>query len=492
MRRRSRPNSDEPTQAQEDTANGTKSPKVSTNEIVLVLSLVVATRIGYSLLGVRFNTSVIGTFWQFLDQDLLHHDLIRSVWALHSQPPLMNLLAGLFLKLPQTLGNHLFHALFLLGSLAMSVALLVLQVRLGISRAIRVTATLLFVLSPAVVLYENFFFYTHLATVMVALAALFLYRFVGQEHLVDGALFFSLMAAATLTRSLYHPIILLLLALALVCIGAGFRRRVLLAAALPLLIAGAWFLRGYVLFGVPSGSSWLGMSLAQMVGRMIPEGELHELAKDSPRAAILRIRPFSPITDYNGMIPRPKPSGYRALDDPFKENGLPNFNYRSYIPISGRYLDAFFWLLQKNPTPYCKAVWASQVLFFRSPSDSEWLGANLVRIEPVDRWFRLLVYGQLERFGGTLSPRSVSWSLVVLLPIVICRSLWWALSRIRRYGWRDPSAVTVLFMLGMIAWVYAVGNLCELGENNRFLYLVLPLAMVLTAKTVSLSLPSRA
>lgn len=130
--------------------------------------------------------------------------------------------------------------------------------------------------------------------------------------------------------------------------------------------------------------------------------------------------------------------------------------------------------------------------FFRSPRDSECLGANLIRIDPVDRWFRLLVHGRLEWFDCTLSPRSVSWSRVVLLPIVVCCSLWWALSRILRCGWRDPSAVTVLFMLGMITWVYAVGNLCELGENNRFLYLVLALVMVLTAKTVTLCLPSRA
>ena len=63
----------------------------------------VISRVAYRIAGVRFDTTPLERFWQFVDPVLLQDRLVESLLHLHSQPPLFNLGLGLVLKL---LGDH--------------------------------------------------------------------------------------------------------------------------------------------------------------------------------------------------------------------------------------------------------------------------------------------------------------------------------------------------------------------------------------------------
>jgi hypothetical protein len=65
---------------------------------LLLTAAFVISRIAYYRAGVRFDLSPLFGYWQYVDLDLLRHDLVRSVYYLHSQPPLFNLYLGLVVK----------------------------------------------------------------------------------------------------------------------------------------------------------------------------------------------------------------------------------------------------------------------------------------------------------------------------------------------------------------------------------------------------------
>ena len=62
--------------------------------IVFIIS-----RILYDQAGIEFQGDTYLSYWQFIDPALLRSDLWRSVFFLHSQPPLLNLLTGIVLQI---------------------------------------------------------------------------------------------------------------------------------------------------------------------------------------------------------------------------------------------------------------------------------------------------------------------------------------------------------------------------------------------------------
>ena len=72
-------------------------------------------RMLYSLSGVQFDTGTVTRNWHFIDTQLLINDLWRSVFYMHTQPPLMNLLTGINLQLFPESWELVARIVFLLG-----------------------------------------------------------------------------------------------------------------------------------------------------------------------------------------------------------------------------------------------------------------------------------------------------------------------------------------------------------------------------------------
>src|SRR5207245_7531778 len=91
----------------------------------------VVSRLLYWSIGVRFDSSSLGWYWQYVDPVLLKYDLVRSLVYLHSQPPLFNLFLGLVLKLFPGHEATVFQLTFLALGLTLTLSMFFLMARLG-------------------------------------------------------------------------------------------------------------------------------------------------------------------------------------------------------------------------------------------------------------------------------------------------------------------------------------------------------------------------
>jgi hypothetical protein len=172
--------------------------------LIAIVAGFVVSRVAYRIAGIRFDTTPLERFWQFVDPVLLQDRLVESLLHLHSQPPLFNLGLGLALKL---LGEHATAALAMVYvglGLVLTIALHALLRSLGVGRVLSVILTLAFVASPPTVLYENWLFYTYPVATLLCAAAVVLRRFLRTGTFGSALGFFALLATVVLTRSLFH------------------------------------------------------------------------------------------------------------------------------------------------------------------------------------------------------------------------------------------------------------------------------------------------
>ena len=128
----------------------------------VLLSLVfVLSRIIYYLLGVRFDARPVLHFFQFVDPELLKHRLLESLYYLHIQPPGFNFYVGVVLKLFPNAYPAVFQAIHLALGISICWLTYYLMSVCGVNSWLALTLTSLFIVSPGVVLFENFMLYEY-------------------------------------------------------------------------------------------------------------------------------------------------------------------------------------------------------------------------------------------------------------------------------------------------------------------------------------------
>ncbi|MGD8441002.1 MAG: hypothetical protein PVG53_10725 [Holophagae bacterium] len=269
--------------------------------IVIVVAMEVASR------QMGFQTRVPWFLWQLLDRNWLLEEPIRSVWLLHSQPPLLNLAAAVLAGLSESIGCSE-------DALAGAVMALVngLTVLVFFDLAKTVTArrwlagalTVLLVAQPAYWVFRFRFFYPFLLLFLFLVVLWCLARFLTsgrRRWLAAGS---ASLLSVHLLRSLYPPIfgIVLLVGCLLMFlkIGTPGPRQVtgLVGIMAMFIVLGAlWPLKNALVFGQWTFSSWKGYNLAR--GIPISKGEniaeLRGLAKHDECPTPCQIRAAPPI-----------------------------------------------------------------------------------------------------------------------------------------------------------------------------------------------------
>src|SRR3984957_2801406 len=144
-----------------------------------LLAMVFAvSRLGYYLLGVRFDARPVLHYYQFADPELLKHRLFESLFYLHVQPPGWNLYTGAVLKLFPISYSAVFHLIYLLLGLGICWSTYHLMRLLGVSRWLAFTLSAWFIVSPGVVLFENYMLYEVLVSFLLLAAAVALLHFI--------------------------------------------------------------------------------------------------------------------------------------------------------------------------------------------------------------------------------------------------------------------------------------------------------------------------
>ena len=393
-----------------------------------VLALAVAT--GYRMW-------VPWDFVNLLPRQLLAGRLAESLWNLHSQPPLLNLLLGGALALERAGGAAVETSLFALQALIGGVvvaATACLLLRLRLRPWLRAAVMALLLLDPGFYLYITLFFTPLYELLWLSLAALAAHRFAGRPGAWTFAGCCAPVAALAYSRALFHPLWALAALAALVAVAAGAgptvtpaaRRRIAGVLALTAALLAAWPLKNALRFGVWGCSSWQGFNLSRGLGiAPPPEWALFSWERlpgaDAARAGAL------------ALVPE-RFRGIPALTLPTKDDGSPNWNHYAMIGLSAELGRRALAVIAHQPRRVAVKALHNYFSFCRSPVKAD--GAAALR--------RLLFTACFPLF---------------------CAAAAWRIWRLRAAD--RPAAIALAFQLGAVLWVLAMALFVDGEEAQR-------------------------
>lgn len=458
--------------------------------LAIVVAFVIS-RVGYYAAGLRFDASSLPWFWQYIDPALLKANLGQSLWYHHSQPPAFNFFLGIVVNLLSGHETTVFAACYLLLGLSFALVMFLLVKELGMRDTPGALLSVLYVATPTCVLYENWLFYTYPLTVLLLLAALFWQRFVRRRRFLDALYLFACAALLALTWSLFHLVWILGLVLALVLLRRRDWRKVLSAAAVPLLIVVLWYGKNTVQVGEFTGSTWFGMNLSKMTNSMLAVAERRALYDSGTISAVSLVPPFSDPDKYYGVVPKPRPTGIPVLDQEMKPSGIPNFNNTLFLAVSRQYGRDASQILKSRPTAYLRGLAESYLLYFMPASAYLFLDDNVAHIKGLVRFTSIALDGRFSHhrdpglrqtqpgryyWQGVLN---TGWFLILAYGLVLVFGLFLLVRRASSSP--IPSLSSLFFLWYNVAWMTLVANALEVGENNRFRFVTDPLVFVFLA-----------
>ena len=459
----------------------------NTPYISLLLGIFIVSRVLYDRIGITFFGSTYQHYWQFIHQSLLETDMWRSIFYLHSQPPLFNILTGVILHLFPGNIQDAFHVIYYLAGALLTVSIYFLGVEISIPRWLSLFAAAMFMISPSTVIYEHWLMYAYLIASALAFSGVAFLRFLGEQKTYWGILFFSMLAFVALSWTLFHIIWVLIVFMATLYLHQD-RRKVLMAAFIPLLLVFGWYTKNLIVFGEFTAGTWGGMNLANTTTFRLPEKERRQMIKDGELSEFASYPPFRNPTVYLKLLPDTTTTGVPVLDITEFPDGVLNYHHRVYMDASRYYLRDALRVLRERPMIYLRSVVQSLYIFSHSSSDFELIWEIRAPIQTFDLWWNRFFYGQWlndeppgERMIKMM-PLHVGWFIVVSFIIGVFGSI--------RYLWKDPDVIRkpegllISFMVLNIFYVTVVGNFMDIGENNRFRYVVDSFILLLAIRVV--------
>ncbi len=434
---------------------------------VALAGFFIVERVILAIVGVRFNIDALSWYWQVLDPALLREQLFESIFFLHSQPPLFNLVVGIALKLAPGEATWLLHGLF--SSLGLGLALVLFVGLLELKWPPRTAALAVAVaaLTPGWIVYEHWLFYDFPALVLLAVASVALLRFARMGGWGSLGAFVAAVATVALTRSLFHLVWVVVSIGILLVVQPRLRVwRAVVVLVLPVVLVAGWYAKNQVVFGFFGPSSWLGLSLAKTATARLDPVEREALVSTGVLSSYALVKPFSPLEQYEAADGRRFPdSEIGALGQRLQSSGSPNFNHRGFVDVSAQCRADAIEVIAGYPTVYFRSVATAVERFFSSAVAFPPFLDNLVVMAPV---FQLG-----EKTWS--SPPMVVVAFVGALLI----SIFGAFGAIRQG--RPGECGVRLWVIWTLLWVLVVGSLVEVGENHRFRFLVTPLVWLTLA-----------
>jgi hypothetical protein len=451
-----------------------------------LLSLVfVLSRIAYYLLGVRFDARPVLHFWQFVDAELLKHRLLESLYYLHAQSPGFNLYTGVVLKLFPNAYPAVFHAIHLVLGIGIGWLTYYLMSVCGVNSWLAFILTSLFIVSPGVVMYENFMLYEYLTAFLLLSAAAALYNFCLRESARYAVLFFTSLLLLLLVRNQFHLIYIAGAFLALLYFYKRDRRMLFLSGIVPLLLAFGLFFKNWVVFGTFSSSSWMWINISAMTTHQLTDEEARDFISRGLISPVSRIEPGVPVAQYLPYVQMPPPTGIPVLDEEASASGVTNFNNRVFFQIQRYYLKDELWILRNYPVAYVRSLKRAWFSYFLPADDYLFFGLNRPRIYSIERLFDLVFLGQVKDASDRKSLTRMEEQgpklglilytgifLLIGLPTLWLWTIYYLVKGFRKQTLAQPTAVLIGFLLFDIIYMTAVANFLSSYEGNRFRFQV--------------------
>jgi len=460
-----------------------------------IVIIFILSRIIFSLNGGSFLSTPITFAKQYLDPVLLQNDLLRSLFYLHSQPPLFNFFLGSILKL-SPMPAITYNFIFKIVGLLIPLIFYGIFTRLGINRFVAFVATIIFMLNPTLILYENLLYYTHIEAFLILLAIFFLLNWGNGGRLTYLILFWVSLLCLGMIRSLFHPAFFLITAVAgFLCMRHAYKEKriariFVLTSCIVLIPMFSLSMKNFCLYDFFGTSSWTGMSMWIKVNGYAPQliEEFHDRGLISQEAVNAGLETFQPIRNLVGedklyTIPCHHPADCNE----FKSSGKPNYNHVGYVFLSKQLWKDALALMSYNPalSAFYTAGSYSLMLWHSSDSVTALFINNMKAVDSLEKLYRYLYFG----FLGVKDKRST-------------QSMWWLRTNVisaffflfysstlfnlfRRDTTIPPALLTVCFFcLILHSYTLVISSLIEFGENNRFRYPVDAAFLVLAAGNI--------
>jgi len=467
-----------------------------------VIILFAFSRLVFYKIGIRFDSSTLEDFIQFLDTVLLRNRLWESIFFLHCQPPLFNLFLGVILKFFPVHWHILFHIIYLICGLMLAVTLFLLMTAMEVDLNIAFFATVLFMISPSVILYENWLFISYPEALLLCVAALALNLYLRRFAFLYGIIFFVSLMLLALTRSIYHLFWFLLIVFFIIAFNRQQWKKVLLACIIPFTFIFAVYAKNFYLFGnFSTGFVFMSYQLGTMTIHPLSQAELEYLLNNKliSYGTVQELMHVSYMGKTSFENIRIVPTGIPVLDNFTKTNGQPNFNSRYHLFSAKQHYKDALCALKHFPVRYFKALkWAYILYCFPGPTDTPF--KNREYIKDYENIYNFLFYYQNKINSGTLyfptlwyGLQFVKWDFLSRIFFFLSAMFYAILAifglKLLYRQWRlnihgdlsIPFFLSLFFVCINIVYVTFASGAFAYGGNNRYRFAIDPFYLILFA-----------
>ena len=456
----------------------------------LLILLFTAAHLLVLALGGRFDADNLTSWMQIADIALLKSQLGTTLWYLHSQPPLFNLLIGLALRL----GDDGF--LWAMGLLYAGVTLGGILAFHALARdltgrpriALAVAAWLC--IAPSVLLFSAKLYYDGLVPWMLTIAFWGLHRGIVGRRSGPMLFGFAMLAAVVLLRSMLHPILFVAVFAIFVALGRGQRGRIAAAAAAPAAAIGLLMLKNLLVFGTVGFSSWAPLNLGHTTVDRLPMAEKRVLIAQGRMSRFAGLADgFSPPPVYLAMLPPAPPTGQPSLDALTKSSGEANWNHIVYTRIGRERARDALVALTVAPADFARVLVISLYHFHRPSSEFKGLERNLAVIAGWERLANATIGLQpaawFGRTGDPARPQAPLLQMSYAAWLVTAGFLGGAalllgtlIGHARRRTLPPPALAAPLALAMIGGFVLLVSSSFDVWENNRAHYDIAPVFLL--------------
>jgi hypothetical protein len=467
----------------------------------LVAATVLAAAISLVVQADGMSGGELASSWQILDLHALEGDPFGSLWYLHTQPPVHNMVVALAIFAPAPIVGTLF-VLYVVTLIVTGLLLHGLLVRWGLGPLAAGVVAALAMANP------NLLGTIHIASYEVPVAMFVVASLWAAQRFLDepclrwllvtsGAL-----TAGALTRSLLHPVWVLGILVVLVVARPVARRYVAAALAIPVVLIGGWAAKNQVVFDQATLSSWSGFNLQRGVVATMDRSDVEQAVADGDVSPLALEYPWGTLDDYETLAddvpgdfaaPCLPQHDHPAVDtpekDPLRGVRIANFNDECYLPLYAQASEDAAALVRRYPGRYLTTRGPALEMSFRVSyagydKPSTWMDAlyapllgKLHTSIPMDDWNLPLLP------GGSDLEIMLSLTLPVAAAFVLGRG-GVAAFRLLRAGWQGrhewPTGEVLWVLVAFtVGFVIVGGDLVEFGENSRFRTTVDPLLVAL-------------
>jgi hypothetical protein len=351
---------------------------------------------------------------------------------------------------------------------------------------------------PTVVLYEHWPSYEYPLAVMVTGLAVASLRWSRTGSMGWLATAVTLAAACVATRALFSPVWLLgIVALLVVARRPRLGWSAVAAVGIPLLLVGGLMVKNTILFDTPLLSSWGGWNLQRVTIDELPDDVRQRLITDGTLTPMANIPVQLSLDHYATETDPCTPShpDVPVLTETHKRpvpgsppSGWENFNNECYLPIYREALDNAVAAGVAEPRNTVRA-WVGAFQIWAEPASLyAFVDVNRREVVELDRWYRQVVLADVPwnrivntHAGSYLAFASPDLRFRISLTIILGTVAAVALGG--RSGWRlvrgrgSPRDAQLAVVGFTILAVTLTGNLLEIGEDNRFRFVVEPITL---------------